>query len=110
MHCIPCLEKDIRVAETLIHVLFRCPVTEEGRVAARAAGISLSDFCGVLLHHRDRWPWSKLRAIRRWFCLAAELRKAAQPVDDLTECLWAGTATAVATSAGDGRSGGLAVG
>jgi hypothetical protein len=92
--CFPCLEAGCRVAETVWHVLFHCANTAPARNRAAAEGItSLCD--DVFFHHRDRWSWPQLRAIRRWVVAAEALQEGAQPHEmdraEILDELWGRT-------------------
>jgi hypothetical protein len=77
--CIPCLTRGIRVAETLVHILYHCPNTAPARLAVASEDV-LEHSCGeICFHHRDRWTWRQLRVIRRWITAAAVARDDGQP-------------------------------
>jgi hypothetical protein len=76
--CVHCLMNGVKVADTLEHMIFYCPLIEPARSALESAGVSgytCTEFC---THHRNFWTWSKLRVIRNFFLEAAARRRQAR--------------------------------
>ena len=94
--CVWCLERGLRVVESLYHVAYVCPEYERARDRAGVRLVLGRAGVELFLIHRTRWSWRELKSIRHFLVDILAQRDAAiggrrcraRKLQEIAETLW----------------------